>query len=417
MHKSLKAISKVMIVISIIVVIAIAGGASYYYYYSTSTKASPILIGMITPLSGTNAVDGALTVDGAQLAVNYINSHGGVLGRNLKLITQDEGSSTSTTVSAAQVLVKSDGVKFLIGPFFSGDVAAVLPLTYSNKVIEILTVSSEDSLMAPPLNTYLFRTTLSDYGYAQLAIQWLKIVNASNAVYLAEDYAYAHEVGNDTKVLASQAGINITSLSYYPDTATDYSSAINQIASSKPSAVIVVMEGSNGIDFQKQYSANPVTSKIPILNLESLLDEPSQAAAVDSSVPGGMQYVFLGEMSTITSATNALGQQLSSTYGVAANHFSDDAYQGVIVLANAINQAGTLNATAVAAALMQTNYTGPGGHLVFQSNHNPTEGPGYYIGTIYQTTVVNGQLHYTYIYPSSIANGTAINPATGNPYT
>ncbi|MEM3264727.1 MAG: ABC transporter substrate-binding protein [Conexivisphaerales archaeon] len=410
-----KAVSRMLIAIIVIVIIVIAGG-SYYYYTVTSPSRQPILIGMITPLSGTYAGDGQLTVDGAQLAINQINAQGGLLGHPLKLVTQDEGPSTSTAIAAAQILVVQDKVNFLIGPFFSGDVAGVLPLTYSHKVIEILTVSSLDALMVPPENAYLFRTTLSDIGYAQLAVQWLKQIGAKNAVFLAEDYLYTHEVANDTQMLASKAGINITSISFYPPTASDYTTAINQIASTKPDAVIVVMEGSNGIDFQKQYSANPITSKIPILDLESLLDTPSQAATVDASVPNGMQYVFLGEMSTITNVTASFNQQLQKAFGVQASHYSDDAYDGVMVLANAIKRAGTFNTTAVANAMMQTNYVGPGGHIVFQANHNPVEGPGYLIGTIYQVNIVNGNIYYETLYPPNVANATAINPATGNPY-
>ena len=64
-----------------------------------------------------------------------------------------------------------------------------------------------------------------------------------------------------------------------------------------------------------------------------------------------------------------------------------DGYDGVMILANAVTKAGSTNSDAVAAALASTDYTGPGGHVVFLSNHNPTVGPGYLTGTIYQITV------------------------------
>jgi len=416
--KKFKSVSKVLVSSLVIIIIVIAGTlGGYYYYQTTSTAHKPILVGLEAPLSGTYASDGQLVVDGATLAVNYINSHGGVLGHPLKLVIEDEGSTTSSAVSAAEILVEQDNVQYMIGPYWSGDVKAVLPLTYSHKVVEMLTVSSLDALMVPPMNQYLFRATLPDSGYAYLAVQWLELIGAKNAAFLAEDYIYAHEVANETIALAKQNGINITSVSFYPGTATDYSSAIAQLTSLKPDAVIVIMEGTNGIDFQKQYSANPITDKIPIFDLESLLDAPTQAASVDAAVPNGMQYVFLGEMSTFTNQSAQFGTELQSAYGISFNHYAADAYDGVMVLAQAIIRAGTYtNTTQVAEAMMQTNYAGPGGHIMFESNHNPVIGSGYLTGTIYQTIVKNGNIYYEIIWPPNYANATPINPATGQAY-
>ena len=74
---------------------------------------------MIAPLSGSNQAWGVLQVDGAQLAVNQINANGGVLGKQLKLVTQDEGATSATAITAAQILVSQDGVNFIIGPGLS----------------------------------------------------------------------------------------------------------------------------------------------------------------------------------------------------------------------------------------------------------------------------------------------------------
>ena len=61
---------------------------------------------------------------------------------SVQILAQDEGSKTSDTVNAAQILVNQQQVNFMLGPYFSGDVKAVLPITTSGKVVQILTVSS-----------------------------------------------------------------------------------------------------------------------------------------------------------------------------------------------------------------------------------------------------------------------------------
>jgi len=268
--------------------------------------------------------------------------------------------------------------------------------------------------MVPPMNQYLFRVCVPDLGGAYMAVQWLKLIGAKNAAILAEDYIYTHEFVNETTALAKQNGINITWVSFYPGTATDYSSAIAKLVSLKPDAVIIIMEGTNGIDFQKQYSANPITRKIPILDMETLLDVQANAETVDAAVPNGMQYVFLGEETTFTNQSAQFGEELEKAYGILFNNYAANSYDGVMVLAQAIIRAGTYtNTTKVAEAMMQTNYLGPGGHIVFEPNHNPVIGIGYMTGVIYQVRIINGSIYYEVVWPPNVANATAINPATG----
>ena len=423
------------IVVAVIVILAIVAGA---YYYTTSTSApmqqttmmtaqqstmtsasaqGVIKIGLITPLSGIYAPDGTQVQQGAQMAVDQLNAAGGLLGEQIQIFAQDEGTTTSDTVNAAQILVNQQNVSFMIGPYFSGDVKATLPITTANKIVQILTVSSLDALMVPPQNQYLFRVTLPDSGYATMALSFLSLIHAKSFVYEAEDYGYAHEIGGFLTNQSASAGVTMLSADYFPDSATDYSSAISHIASLKPDAVVVVMEGTNGLDFQKQYGANPAVNTIPIFHLETLLILPTNAQSINAAVPGGVNDVFVGPISTLTNETAAFQQSFQQKYGVTASHYAMDGYDGVMILANAVTKAGSINPDAVAAALSSTNYTGPGGHVVFLSNHNPMVGNGYLTGTIYQITVTNNEIHYQIVWPSSYANATAVNPSTGQPYS
>ncbi len=423
------------IVVAVIVILAIVAGA---YYYTTSTSApmaqttmmttqqsamtsasaqGVIKIGLITPLSGIYAPDGTQVQQGAQMAADELNAAGGVLGEQIQVFAQDEGTTTSDTVNAAQILVNQQNVNFMIGPYFSGDVKATLPITTANKIVQILTVSSLDALMVPPQNQYLFRVTLPDSGYATMTLSWLSLIHAKSFVYEAEDYGYAHEIGGFLTNQSASAGVTMLSADYFPDSATDYSSAINKIASLKPDAVVVVMEGTNGVDFQKQYGGNPAVNTIPIFHLETLLILPTNAQSINAAVPGGINNVFVGPISTLTNKTAAFQQSFQQKYGITASHYAMDGYDGVMILTNAVTQAGSTNPDAVATALSSTNYTGPGGHVVFLSNHNPTVGNGYLTGTIYQITVTNNEIHYQIVWPSSFANATAVNPATGQPYS
>jgi branched-chain amino acid transport system substrate-binding protein len=211
--------------------------------------------------------------------------------------------------------------------------------------------------------------------------------------------------------------MTMLSADYFPDTATDYSSALNKIASLKPDGVVVVMEGTNGIDFQKQYGANPAVNKIAIFHLETLLILPTNAQSINAAVPNGVNDVFVGPISTITSKTAAFQATFQQKYNITASHYAMDGYDGVMVLANAVTKAGSTDSDAVASALTSTDFTGPGGHVVFLGNHNPTVGDGFLTGTIYQITVTSSGINYQVVWPSSVATAKPVNPATGQPYS
>ncbi len=357
---------------------------------------------------------GTQEIDGAQLAINEINAGGGVLGKQLKLITQDEAGSQGAT-GAVNILVQQDHVQFLLGPFYSGEVESVLPTTYSSKVVELLISASLDTLLRPPQNSYLFMVNLDDNGSAFQAAQWLQMIHAKSYVYVAEDYIYAHEVGNQTVKLLSGTGITAAgSPIFVPGSATDYSSTISKIIGDNPSAIVVDMSGSNAITFDKQYSINPSTAKIPILFIWSILTGSSYVQSIGPS----SNMTFVGFTSTITNKTQAFNAYFQGNYSISATPYAYDAYDAVEALATAITKAGTTNTTLVASALEQTNLVGPGGHLVFTPVHGPTIGANYYTGSIAQIIYrSNNVFDYEYVWPTSAANSSAIDPATGEPFS
>jgi branched-chain amino acid transport system substrate-binding protein len=92
-----------------------------------AAKGTPIQIGMIDTLSGGNALIGRSTQEGATIAIDEINSDGGVLGRPLALVSKDEAPDTNAAVQALRDL-NSAGVPFIIGFTSSADALAAAPV-------------------------------------------------------------------------------------------------------------------------------------------------------------------------------------------------------------------------------------------------------------------------------------------------
>ena len=362
---------------------------------------------MIAITSGTFAAIGNSEVDGVKVAISQLNANGGILGRQVQLYVQDEGSSFSTSqvVGAAQILINQNHVDFLICCTFSGDASSVQPLVIQNKIVDICVECSANSVVsAPPGNKYLFTVSMSDQGFTGFMLAWLHIIGARSFAYIGEDFSFVHETAGFLKNDSAAEGVNMVMESYFPGSTTDFTSLINQIASAKPDAVINYVTGTEALDFQRQYAANPTTAKIPELQAASLLVESSFAQSLQSSAPGAINGLFAGEQNTITNITNTYVSQLHLT------RIASFGYDAMKFLSLAIQKAGTTNTDSVVAAIYQVDYVGVSGHINMQTDHTPRFGIGYLTGTIYQWSVVNGNLKIGIVWPPSVANATATTP-------
>ena len=88
----------------------------------------PFKIGVIAPTTGGTALIGQQSVDGARMAAEEINAEGGLAGRPIEIIAEDEAGQPAVGVAAMNKLVYSDKVNFLLGPDTSSvTLAARLP--------------------------------------------------------------------------------------------------------------------------------------------------------------------------------------------------------------------------------------------------------------------------------------------------
>ena len=108
--------------------------------------ADPIKIGVVTPLCGTYARIGKQVRWGAELAVKEINAAGGVMGRPIELLYEDEEANPAVAVRKAEKLFQLDKVDFLTGTVNSGSTLAVGQLAERAGKLIATTVSFADSI-------------------------------------------------------------------------------------------------------------------------------------------------------------------------------------------------------------------------------------------------------------------------------
>jgi len=77
----------------------------------------PIKVGLVTSLTGPSAAPGVSIKNGAEYQVQYINDNGGINGRPIELLIEDDASEVSSMTAAMTKLIEEDGIEYFVGPF------------------------------------------------------------------------------------------------------------------------------------------------------------------------------------------------------------------------------------------------------------------------------------------------------------
>src|SRR5438067_12022458 len=98
-----------------------------YLVFGTAVAQEPIKIGVTQPLTGAFAASGNYVAQGAKMAEDAINAEGGVLGRKIQLVIEDNKSNPTEAVATAEKLISKDKVPVLMGAWSSTLTLAVMP--------------------------------------------------------------------------------------------------------------------------------------------------------------------------------------------------------------------------------------------------------------------------------------------------
>src|SRR5262245_62790279 len=128
------------IVLSALVLVALAALAV------PGQSQSPIKIGVIEPLSGPVAASGNYVRMGAEIARDWLNSKGGVLGRQIQLLIEDNKSDPKEAATAAEKLIVRDKVPVIMGAWGSSMTLAAMPKLEEYGVPMVVEISSAVSI-------------------------------------------------------------------------------------------------------------------------------------------------------------------------------------------------------------------------------------------------------------------------------
>lgn len=207
-----------------------------------------IKIGVVTPLSGTYTPIGQQVRWGLELAAKEINDTGGISGRPVSLIFEDEEANPAVAVQKAEKLFQVEDVDFLTGTVNSGSTLAVAQLAERNDKLAATTVSFADSITGDKCSPNMFRVNARAEQQSVALSSWLaREKPGSRVFYLGPDYEMGRSTVAAFKANAEKSGADTVGEIFAPLDSKDYTQYFGQIRASRPEVVYTSVAGNDTV--------------------------------------------------------------------------------------------------------------------------------------------------------------------------
>lgn len=166
----------------------------FLYGARAHAQGSPIKIGAPVPLTGPAAPLGQHSLWGTQAALKIIESRGGIAGRPVQLIVEDDGGRPADAVKIMRKMILQDQVDAIIGGASSVDTVPMLPVAQETETLLLVTVAESDIITADKCNRYTFRLTPDARAKARAMAPFLTGKVARKWQFLYWDNAYGQSM-------------------------------------------------------------------------------------------------------------------------------------------------------------------------------------------------------------------------------
>jgi len=196
-------------------------------------QGAPLVLGVLTPLTGAGGFDGPRMLKAMQAVVAEVNGAGGVLDRQIALVVEDDQTNPEAAVRAARKLIDVSKVPVIMGTWASAVTSAVAPVCWESKTF-LTTVSGADSITLLPHQGYLIRTQPNNHLQAAKHAQFIASLGAKRVFCLSIQAPFALPTQERLGEVLPQHGSALIGALIYEKDKTTYRSEIDQALRDKP---------------------------------------------------------------------------------------------------------------------------------------------------------------------------------------
>lgn len=245
---------------------ALAGALVAGFAASSAMAAEPIKIGVLTPLSGTYASLGQQVRWGVELATQEINAAGGIMGRQIVLLFEDEEANPAVATPKAEKLFQVEKVDFLTGTVNSGSTLAVGQVAERNDRLIATTVSFSDAITGEKCSPNVFRVNAKAGQQSVALAAWMSTaVTEAKVFYLGPDYEMGRSTVQAFKTAAEAKGAKTVGEVFAPLGNKDYSPFFGQIRAGHPTVMYTSVAGNDTVRLFNQLSEYGLSKNLTLV--------------------------------------------------------------------------------------------------------------------------------------------------------
>ncbi len=333
-------------------------------------KTDPIKVGVIAPLTGSQASIGTAVVKGINLAAKKINESGGINGRQLEMVTLDDRNTPDEAVSAARRLISESNVNVILGSVGSSSTLAIQQLTMQQGVLLITPVS-----LAPKLSQvgdkFFFRVSATASNREASFTKFItEKLNVKTIAFLSsnEDLGRA-TVEAATKGYEAAGHPKVIYTGFYDPSATSFTTELNKIKALNPDALYIVADS---------VKAATIVKQARLLDMHPILLASGEAATQEfvRLAEGAGEGIYV-PLDWSVSFDDPKSVEFLKAYKEEYNSlpetkFAVQGWEATWILAEAMHRtANNLTATTISDEMRKTNWLGPRGLWTFNDAGDP----------------------------------------------
>jgi branched-chain amino acid transport system substrate-binding protein len=334
---------------------------------ATAVQAQDIKIGMTQPLTGAVAASGNYVANGAKLAVEVINREGGINGKKIDLILEDNKSNPKEAVASAEKLILKDQVPVLIGAWSSTFTLAIMPKLEEYKVPMVVETSSSGKITTSG-NPWIFRISPTSAMEAKVFSEKLGEMNPpiKKVDFLAVNNDFGRGASDEMRKALEAKGVAIGKTETMAPEATDLSAQLAALKQSGGDTLFVT----SGVEQITLIIKQAAEQRVPARIITTGGSFPDQLLGDGGKGFESRHILFFNPWFPEQSKYPDLAKVYVDEWKKKGWEFAGltegfRGYDAILTVVDAIKRAGKAEPEAIRQALWQTKVKGINGDIAF----------------------------------------------------
>ncbi|GLK54592.1 branched-chain amino acid transport system substrate-binding protein [Methylopila capsulata] len=357
-----------------------------------AVAADTIKIGVNEPLTGAFAASGTYVVNGAKIAADEINAKGGVLGKKIELVIEDNKSNPTEAAAVAEKLITSDKTPVLMGAWGSSLTLAVMPKLEEYEVPMLVETSSSGKITTSG-NPFVFRISPPSALEAASFAPMVKKIGLKKVDFLVINNDWGRGAAGDFAKMLKAEGVEVGLTETMDQAAQDMSAQLSKLKSSDADTIMMTTSVDQLTLLFKQMAALGIKKRVITTGGSQ---NPDQIIAQAGAAAEGTMHLttflpWAPEKTPDPAATKYfLAEWKARGHQFAGATESFRGYDGIRSIAAAIEKAGSAEPAAITKAFWDVKMTGLNGPIAFAKSGPEGKESGQSKPTVYLIKIADG---------------------------